>query len=412
MSRIRPPAVLLLALLAACGPPTGAGPVAAPRDRDLPRVEPPTSRGALTAVSPAVLPGLAAALAEDRESLLEALDHSLAWFAKESSRTRFTTGEISYERARASVYAFRQLASEKADATALARRIRAEFVFYRSSGGDGRGTVLFTGYYTPAFRASLTPSDEFPYPLYRRPDDLVVDEMTGEVKGRRVGERVLTYPTRADIEKSGVLAGTELAWLRDRFEAYLVHLQGSAALLLPDGTTLNVAYAGNNGHDYVSVARQLVADGKLREDQLGLEGVRSYFKANPEDLEPYLHRNPRFVFFREGDSSAWPVGSLGSPVTPLRTLAADKSVFPPGGVVLVVTEVAGRRGRREKLVQFMLDQDSGGAIRSPGRADIYFGVGPEAEARAGGQYAEGQLYYLFLKPERVEGWLGAWDQGW
>ncbi len=294
----------------------------------------------------------------------------------------------------------------------MARRIRAEFVFYRSSGGDGRGTVLFTGYYTPAFRASLTPSDEFPYPLYRRPDDLVVDEMTGEVKGRRVGERVLRYPTRADIEKSGVLAGTELAWLRDRFEAYLVHLQGSAALLLPDGTTLNVAYAGNNGHDYVSVARQLVADGKLREDQLGLEGVRSYFKANPEDLEPYLHRNPRFVFFREGDSSAWPVGSLGSPVTPLRTLAADKSVFPPGGVVLVVTEVAGRRGRREKLVQFMLDQDSGGAIRSPGRADIYFGVGPEAEVRAGGQYAEGQLYYLFLKPERVEGWLGAWDQGW
>ncbi len=118
------------------------------------------------------------------------------------------------------------------------------------------------------------------------------------------------------------------------------------------------------------------------------------------------------MFFREGDGSAWPVGSLGLPVTPLRSLATDKSIFPPGGVVLVVTESVGPTGRAEELVRFMLDQDSGGAIRSAGRADIYFGVGREAESRAGRQYAEGQMYYLFLKPARVEVWLGRRDPGW
>jgi len=49
----------------------------------------------------------------------------------------------------------------------------------------------------------------------------------------------------------------------------------------------------------------------------------------------------------------------------------------------------------------MTDQDTGGAIRAPGRADLFMGVGPTAGLKAGGQYAEGQLYYLFLKPDVV-----------
>ncbi len=117
-----------------------------------------------------------------------------------------------------------------------------------------------------------------------------------------------------------------------------------------------------------------------------------------------MHRNPRFVFFREVTTSDWPAGSLGVRVTALRSLASDKDVFPPGGVVLVATEASDASGRAQRFERLMLDQDSGGAIRTPGRADIYFGIGPEAEALAGRMYAEGRLYYLFLKRGRVAEW--------
>jgi membrane-bound lytic murein transglycosylase A len=213
------------------------------------------------------------------------------------------------------------------------------------------------------------------------------------------------YPTRAEIEESEALRGGELVWLRDEFEVYLIHVQGSASVRLRDGSIMRVGYAGNNGHDYVSISRELLADGKLAEDEISLAEVRGYFVAHPSELRTYLWRNPRFIFFAEVDASDWPSGSLGVKVTPLRSLAADKQLFPPGGVVFVETRAPGRDGRMRPFEQFMLDQDSGGAIRSPGRADIYYGVGPEAEQRAGGQYAEGRLYYLFLKPERLEYWM-------
>jgi membrane-bound lytic murein transglycosylase A len=340
---------------------------------------------------------------------LAALEQSLSWFEKPSSRDYFPAAGVTHERAWASVYAFRELMLHATDAIELARWIHEEFEIYESVGGDGGGTVLFTGYYSPAFAGSLSRSQEYRYPLYRRPDDLVSDTETGETLGRRIGGRIVPYPTRAEIERSGMLSGGELVWLRDRFEAYLVHVQGSAAITLSDGSVFRVGYHGNNGRDYVSVARQLVDDGKLGEDELSLEEVRAYFEAHPEDLDPYLRRNPRFVFFREDEGTDWPAGSLGVKVTALRTLATDKDVYPAGGVVLVITQTGDSSGRMRRFEQIMLDQDTGGAIRTAGRADIYYGVGPEAEALAGSQYAEGRLYYLFLKPERVREWAAGLD---
>lgn len=413
MSRASALTLSALVCASACRPPSGAGPVAAPRGPSAPTPDRRAVTSALRPVDSSRLPELSRPLETDRESLLAALEVGLTWFDHNSSRERFPAGAITHEWARASLYAFRQLAREIADPDVLARRLESEFDFHRSIGSDGRGTVLYTGYYTPVFKASLQPDDEYRYPLYRLPEDLVVDASSGEVRGRRVGQRVVTYPTRADIEKSGMLAGSELVWLRDVFEAYLVHVQGSAALLLPDGSTFHVGYAGNNGHVYVSVARALVADGKLREDELSLDEVRGYFQAHPEDVERYLHRNPRFIFFGVADGSTWPRGSLGVRLTPLRSLATDKSVFPPGGVVLVVTRAPDPDdpGRQRRFVQFMLDQDAGGAIRSAGRADIFYGASPAAEARAGRQYSEGELYYVFLRRDRLAPWRDRLERG-
>ena len=105
-----------------------------------------------------------------------------------------------------------------------------------------------------------------------------------------------------------------------------------------------------------------------------------------------MRQNERFVFFRETDAEGWPSGSLGFQVEPKRSLATDKSIFPRGGFVFVETLVNG-----EPVAQWMLDQDTGGAIRAPGRADLYLGAGNRATALAGEQAEEGQLYYFFLK---------------
>ncbi len=356
-------------------------------------------------VSPQAWPDLTAAARSAPDGLRESLERSLGWFAKPSSRKYFPVGDISHERAHASVYAFREVFLRAASAADLAEALRNEFEIYSSVGWDGRGTVLFTGYYSPTFAGSRTSSDTYRYPLYKRPDDLVSDPATGEVLGRQVGDRIVPYPTRAEIESSRMLAGLELVWLRDRFDRYLIHVQGSAVLALTDGSTMRVSYAGNNGYGYTSVARLLVADGKLREDELSVENVRRYLTTDPDELEKYLLRNDRYIFFRAADGLDWPTGSLGVKVTASRTLATDKRLFPAGSVALVVTRLSRPNGRARRFVQFMLDQDTGGAIRSPGRADIYFGIGEEAGKVAGGQYEEGRLYYLMLKRERVSIWL-------
>ena len=125
-----------------------------------------------------------------------------------------------------------------------------------------------------------------------------------------------------------------------------------------------------------------------------MPAIRRYFREHPGELDGYIQRNDRFVFFQAYDGTRWPAGSLGFKVTPGRTLATDKAVYPRGGAVLVSTTTPDG----ERFDRLMLDQDTGGAIRAPGRADIYFGVGRDAEELAGSMAAEGRLYYLFLKP--------------
>lgn len=403
-------ACLLLGIAAlaasACAPPSGTGPVAAPPG---PRVEagrPRTPSATLIELSETAAPALGKAVAGDLGDLLTALDRSIAWFERPSSREAFPRGGITHARAQASVRAFRALVARHGGGARLAEAVRETFVFYSSSGHDARGTVLFTGYYSPTFRGSRRRTEEFRYPLYARPADLVVDRSTGQTLGRRSGDGIVPYPGRKEIEEKRLLEGLEIAWLRDPVEAYLIHVQGSAALELDDGGVLRLAYAGSNGREYVSVARELQRDGKLREDELSLDEVLAYFEAHPEERTPYLQRNPRFIFFREEESSDWPAGSLGVQLTPLRSLATDKGVFPPGGVALVRTRVAGPDGEVRWTERFFLDQDTGGAIKSAGRADIYYGVGAEAEKRAGQQYSDGTLHYLIIRPELVPWWGG------
>ena len=124
----------------------------------------------------------------------------------------------------------------------------------------------------------------------------------------------------------------------------------------------------------------------------------AYFKANPHKIAAYVGRNPRFVFFQLGDTS--PRGSINTPVIAYRSIATDKSVYPRACLAFISTKLPRLSG--ESVIQkpytgFTLDQDTGGAIRAPGRCDVYMGIGDDAGRLAGNIYQEGRLYYLFLK---------------
>ncbi|MBL4699930.1 MAG: MltA domain-containing protein, partial [Phycisphaeraceae bacterium] len=332
--------------------------------------------------------------------LEKALKRSLAWFAAPSSRNHYPLARITHKQAQASVLAMLNMI-QPVDL----EQIKKQFDLYQSVGCDGQGTVLFTGYYSPIFKASLTQTQKFKYPLYRRPLDLVSDPLSGNVLGRTQADgSTIPYYTRQEIEEKQVLAGLELVWLSDPFDVYLVHIQGSARLQLTNGLVIHVGYAGTNGHAYQSVAKQLVAEGLLDKNSLNLPAIEKFFKEHPEELSPRLAYNSRYVFFAKYEPQAWPSGSMGFQVTPEVSIATDKSIFPRGGPTLIHVPMTSYDGTLRKQMRLMVDQDTGGAIRAPGRSDIYYGVGQVAQMRAGYQLAQGQLYYLFLKPRYVSQW--------
>jgi membrane-bound lytic murein transglycosylase A len=163
---------------------------------------------------------------------------------------------------------------------------------------------------------------------------------------------------------------------------------------------VTVGYTANNGCEYVSVGRLLVRDGRIRASELSLQRMIDYFRANPDVIYQYVWQNPRFVFFAFNEGA--PRGSLNEPVTPMRTIATDKTVFPRAALALVQTHLLRPyygAVQQTPYSGFALDQDTGGAIRAAGRCDIYMGIGADAGQVAGYTQKEGRLYYLFLKPE-------------
>lgn len=332
----------------------------------------------------------------DRSALLASLDNSLAYMQKPSSRRYFPYLDVSHDRAVASLRRMREILESTTSPQELDAAIKREFEVYQSVGCDDQGTVFFTGYYCPIFEGRKHYDRTFRFPLYRRPTDLVVDS-EGMTQGRRTPDgTIVPYYTRREIEEGGVLSGTEIAFLKDPFEAYVATVQGSTKLRLEDGSLYELGYAGNNGHQYESVAKRMVADGALKRSEISLQAMLRYFAQHPRDVWKYTWQNPRYVFFQE--RAGGPYGSLNVPVTPYYSLATDKTVFPRACMAFFTSELPDPQSREIRpYASFALDQDTGGAIRAAGRSDIYIGIGAGAEAVAGRIGAEGRLYYVFLK---------------
>ena len=362
----------------------------------------PQGRSALQRVAHQDWPDVGSAWEARDLFLRDSIDYSIGWFDAPSSKQWFPIEGVSHEQAKNSVIELRAIIVNSATKEEFIAQVQTRFDVYQSVGCDGEGTVLFTGYYAPDFHASRTQSEHFQAPLFERPKDLVTDSASGTPLGRRTQSgSIEPWPARRELISSGELEGTELVWVRDDLDAYTIHVNGSARLRMKDGELMYIGYAGKTDQPYTGLGHSVLEAGLLPPDKLSLRAIRKLYDKNPDQVNELINKNESFVFFREYAGDNWPAGSLGVPVTAERSIATDKKIFPRGGIVLVDTTIRSLTGDEHAFTQFMTDQDTGGAIRAPGRADLFMGVGPTAGLKAGGQYAEGQLYYLFLKPDVV-----------
>ena len=362
----------------------------------------PAGSPALHRVAPKNWPNLTTAWDSRDLFLIDSIDNSIKWFNAPSSKQWFPIEGITHEQAKNSVIVLRELLDISTTQEEFLEQVQDRFDIYQSVGCDGDGTVLFTGYYSPDFHASRKPTVTFSAPLFERPIDLVTDPASGIPLGRKTATGSIdTWPARRELEASGELEGTELVYVKDSLDAYTIHVNGSARLRMDDGELMYIGYAGKTDREYKGLGHSVLEAGLLPPEKLSLRAIRRLYDKNPEVISDLIQNNESFVFFQEYNGENWPAGSLGVPVTAERSIATDKKIFPRGGIVLVDTTVRSLTGEKNEFTQFMTDQDTGGAILAPGRADLFMGVGPTAGIKAGGQYAEGQLYYLFLKPDSI-----------
>jgi membrane-bound lytic murein transglycosylase A len=268
-----------------------------------------------------------------------------------------------------------RLAAEAGESPEAARSF-FELLFKPMLIGDP--PALFTGYYEPELRGSPVRTPRFAYPIYRRPPDLK--------------EGSLWY-SRQQIEQRGLLNGRnlEIAWLEDPVEVYFLQIQGSGRIVMTDGRVIRVGYAGQNGHPYRSIGQELVRRGTHTLDQVSAQEIRAWVRRNGAAGQALLHENPSYVFFRKiGDLPAdkGPIGAMGRSITTLRSVAIDPRYTPLGAPVWIEKDGA------EPIRRLMIAQDTGGAIKGPQRADIFYGTGPDAGDAAGTVKDGGRMVVL------------------
>ena len=262
--------------------------------------------------------------------------------------------------------------------------------------------MLITGYYQPIFSGSLKQQPPYMYPLYRVPDDLLIRETGGkkQVLGRKEKGKIVPYWTRREIEQGSLLNGQELVWLKDPFDAFVLHVQGSGIIRLPDGSRRGVHYALNNGHTYRSIGKYLVDTGRMKLADVTMDSIRRYLDQHPMERDLVLHQNDSFIFFHWSQPGP-AIGNLGQELTPGRSIAADQRWYPPGSLVFLDSRrpvvIDGQAAEWRRMRRFVTVQDTGAALTGPGRIDVFWGTGEQSGQEAGQMKEEGAAYLLLLK---------------
>jgi len=276
--------------------------------------------------------------------------------------------------------------------------------------GDSAG--LLTGYYEPIVDGSRFPTPTFKVPIYRRPPDLVPPLNSAGVgfpnKGtslrRTSNGELVPYYDRGEI-LDGALEGQhlEICWIKDQADALMIQIEGAARVRLEDGTMLRINYDAHNGYPFVPVSRILIERNIIPRQEMSLERIREWMRANPENAEELRRQNRSFVFFRivglSDEREA--VGAQGIPLTPGRSIAVDGLLHVYGTPFFLQAGLPLTAGSKSiRFDRLMIAQDTGSAIVGPARADVFWGAGEEAGRVAGGIHH--LAIFAMLVPREVD----------
>jgi membrane-bound lytic murein transglycosylase A len=350
---------------------------------------------------------------EPAQALIDAVDLSLQKFAAMdgASVLHFGVEAVPVERLVENLKDFRAKLAELGLSEDFFRYVRENFTFFSSTAPQ----VVFTGYYEPLLRGSRHESPQFPYPLYGRPGDLVTVDLQqyyfykeqnglpNQIKGRvDTSNRLVPYYSREEIDFKSKLAGRglEIVWIDSLVDIFFLHVQGSGIVQLEDGSQIFVGYADQNGQPFRSTGKFMLEKQLIDRSQLSLQGMKAFLKDHPEAIPEALIANPSYIFFQVNQQSA--TGTFGARLTPWRSIATDPRLFPLGVLAYIECEkpifdpqncIVGW----EKFGRFVLNQDTGGAIRGADRVDLFTGHGELSELVAGNMKQKGQLFFLLKK---------------
>ena len=349
--------------------------------------------------------------------LYTGLEHSilksLSYLQKIPAEREFIFGRDRYntDHMILSLQQFLAFIQTRPSAQDLNKFIQSNYRVYRSVGRDIWGEVLYTGYYEPHLQGSLIRAEQYQFPIYTRPDDLITIDLSlfnekyraEKITGRYADQTVVPYYERSEIDTKGALEGRAevLAWADDPVDIFFLQIQGSGKVYLDNGEVINVHYHATNGQPYRSIGKLLIDEEKISVEEMSMQKIREYLHDHPEEIDKVLNYNPSYVFFKiEPDG---PLGNINVKLTPGRSIALDRRIFPPAALTFIQTEKpvvdsTGNIQSWQPFARFALNQDTGGAIRGPGRADLFWGNGSYAETAAGHMKHVGKLYFLVLKP--------------
>ena len=256
--------------------------------------------------------------------------------------------------------------------------------------------AMLTGYFEPEVKGSLQPTKHFNVPLYSKPDDLVLltrvanrGALSADLTAARVaptGGGMIPYFTRQEIDQGALNGkGLEIAYLSDPYEAFVMQIQGSGMIRLPDGRGLRVGFAGKNGHPYTSVGKVLVERGMMESQSASMQSIMSWMKTNKERGRELMWQNKSYAFFRllsTAEAEEGPQGAMQLPLVAGRSLAVDPRYHELGSPIWV-SAPALKDTQGKPVNRLLVAHDTGSAIRGPVRGDLFWGSGDAAGKIAG-----------------------------
>jgi len=262
--------------------------------------------------------------------------------------------------------------------------VKEHFDFYEVYGINRWGEVHLTSYYHSQVIGSRQKTAKYSQAIYKLPNDLSL--------------------TREEIDSQNKMTGKkmEICWL-DPVDAFLLHVQGSGMVSFSDGGSLTLSYAGKNSSPYVSIGK--IISERYPEIKIDAHGLEAILRGMTEaQRQSVFNQNPSYIFFKAGTRLAETF--LGVPATAGRTIATDGDLFPKGALAFLEFNAPIFSSDNDLIAKefipssrFVLDQDIGGAIKGPGRADLYWGSGQKAKQHAGVISSLARLYYLVPKDD-------------